>query len=130
MPDDRTSTVDDKVIDQLERFREHLSATDPRRRIPLRVAVHHVELTEESDEGSLYRDEEIVVFEQMPSVIELLEIMGDRPLREQVYMICNLLTISGFTQSEIAQELGVAHQKYRNTLLRIRKDMKALMPLE
>lgn len=57
-------------------------------------------------------------------VLEVLEMIGSLELRDQLFMICNLLTISGFKQKEIAEQLGVAHQTYRNRLLEIRKEFR------
>lgn len=75
-------------------------------------------------EEGITSEETLITPERMPSIIELLEFMAHLPLRDQVYMVCNLLTISGFTQEEIAKHLGVTHQTYRNYLLRIRHDFK------
>ena len=56
------------------------------------------------------------------SIKEILEFIADRNLTDQIYMICNLLTISGYSQKEIAKHLGVSYQTYRNRLWSIRKD--------
>lgn len=58
------------------------------------------------------------------SVIEILEFIGDLPLREQVYMMSNMLTVSGYTQREISEVLGVAYKTYRNILLDTRKKLR------
>jgi DNA-directed RNA polymerase specialized sigma24 family protein len=56
------------------------------------------------------------------TVKEVLEFIADRNLTDQIYMMCNLLTISGFSQKEIAKHLGVSYQTYRNRLWSVRKD--------
>ena len=64
------------------------------------------------------------------SVMEILKMIGHRSLKDQIYMICNILTVSGFTQAEIAEVLGVEHQTYRNHLLKVRKEMKGQIHLK
>lgn len=56
------------------------------------------------------------------TIKDILEFIGDSNLTDQIYMMCNLLTISGFTQKEIAKHLGVSYQTYRNRLWTVRKD--------
>ena len=82
------------------------------------VKVTTVEINEDivEDRGATYLDHD-------PGIMELLGMIGHLPLRDQVYMTTNLLTISGFKQREIAEVLGVAYKTYRNRLLTIRKDM-------
>lgn len=109
--------VTESHVEVLERYREHVSEHSPRMRShSARISVYVNELPEEEDAGSYH-------FERMPSVMELLELMGHRSLKDQVYMVCNLLTISGFTQAEIAAAIGVSPQTYRNALLAVRKDL-------
>lgn len=57
------------------------------------------------------------------SIKDILEMIGDCNLTDQIYMMCNLLTISGFSQKEIAKRLGVSYQTYRNRLWTVRKDL-------
>lgn len=78
-----------------------------------------------TDSDSLtHREEEIVHFERMPSLIDLLEFMAGMSLKDQIYMTCNLLTIAGYSQTEIALSLGVQPQTYRNRLREIRADFR------
>ncbi len=58
------------------------------------------------------------------SIIELLEFMAGFPIKDQVYMLANTLTISGFSQREIATALGVSYQTYRNRLWDVRLTLK------
>lgn len=59
-----------------------------------------------------------------PSVTEILELLAVLSLREQVFMIANLLTISGFQQKEIAEAMGVPYSTYRNTMLSVRQEFR------
>lgn len=58
------------------------------------------------------------------SIFDILAFMAHLPLKDQVYMLCNVLTVSGYSQKEVAEALGVPYQTYRNRLLEIRKDFK------
>jgi DNA-directed RNA polymerase specialized sigma24 family protein len=58
------------------------------------------------------------------SVIGILGLIGHLPLKQQVYMMVNLLTISGYTQEELAKEMGVAHKTFRNHICDTRKMLK------
>jgi len=51
----------------------------------------------------------------------ILEMLSEYELSDQVFMICNMLTMSGFTQKEIAKALNVPYWKYRKKLFEIRK---------
>jgi len=124
--------VTDDMIRDMEGLRERLKEEGTAARVSMRQRVVHVQLTHElemdrigaHDMTPLYHENETVEFESVPSVIELLEFMAHRSLRDQVWMIANLLTISGYTQAEIAEALGVRYQTYRNTLLDIRKEYR------
>lgn len=67
---------------------------------------------------------------RMCSVTDLLEMIAHLELKDQVYMVSNILTVSGYTQKEIAEALGVSHKTYRNRLWEIRKDMLQLQSIE
>lgn len=58
------------------------------------------------------------------TLVDLLVFMAGMPLKDQIYMLANTLTVSGFTQKEIAGAMGVTHQAYRHRLLNIRKDFE------
>jgi hypothetical protein len=71
--------------------------------------------------------EEITAADQIdfsPSINSVLEFVAGRSIKDQIYMLANLLTISGFTQKEIADGLGTTHCAYRDRLREIRKDFK------
>lgn len=60
-----------------------------------------------------------------PSNIEdLLAFMSSLSLQDQVFLLCNSLTISGYTQKEISEAMGVPYQTYRNRILNIRKNFR------
>lgn len=59
-----------------------------------------------------------------PAVTDVLELIAFLPLKEQVYMMCNLLTISGYEQKEISEAMGVAYKTYRNYMWSVRKQLK------
>ena len=72
--------------------------------------------------------EELIDEKLMPlldySITDMLEFLAGLPLKTQLYMLCNLLTISGFSQREIAESLDINYKTYRNTLLDIRHKLK------
>lgn len=124
--------VTDQMVQDMEGLRDRLKREGSGQKVNVRHRVVQVQLSHEveldrleaHEPGPLYHENEVVEFESIPSVIELLEFMAHRSLRDQVWMIANLLTISGYTQAEIAEALGVRYQTYRNTLLDIRKEYK------
>lgn len=61
-------------------------------------------------------------FTHNPSLINILELMSVFPLKDQIYIMVNLLTISGYTEREIAEAVGIPYQKYRTKLMQIRKN--------
>ena len=75
------------------------------------------ELIDNDDKNAIYLDRD-------PGIIEMLEMIAELPIKDQVFMMSNTLTISGFTQREIAEALGVAYQTYRNRLLDIRQELR------
>lgn len=81
------------------------------------IRVSHVPLDEESIDYLAHNPE------VNTSLVELLIFIAGLPLKDQVYMLANTLTVSGFTQKEIAEAIGVSHQAYRNRLLDIRKEL-------
>lgn len=83
-----------------------------------KVKIVTVEINEE-----IVEDRNATVLDYDPGIMELLAMIGHLPLRDQVFMVANTLTISGFKQREIAEVLGVAYKTYRNKLLDIRRDM-------
>jgi len=58
------------------------------------------------------------------SVQELLEFTAGMPLEDQCLMFCNVLTVSGFSQKEIAEAVGMKYGEYRQKLLQIRERYK------
>lgn len=62
--------------------------------------------------------------EWKPTVEEVLSLINFLPLREQAYMMMNLLTISGYHQKEVAESLNIPYPSYRNMMLLIRKKLK------
>lgn len=70
-------------------------------------------------------DEQIVVDQACDighSLEDILEFIADRPLKDQVCMMCNLLTINGFTQKEVSEAISMKYKDYRNRLWSNRKD--------
>jgi hypothetical protein len=63
-------------------------------------------------------------YQQMPQIMEVLDYISPLPLQDQTLMMCNILTVSGYTQNEIAQALGMLPQSYQNRLQLIRKKLK------
>jgi DNA-directed RNA polymerase specialized sigma24 family protein len=59
-----------------------------------------------------------------PRVNDVLEFLSGLPLRDQVFMLCQLLTVSGFSEEEISKILKVDYQTYRNRLWSVRKNWK------
>ena len=70
--------------------------------------------------------EETVIVESLPeinhSIKDVLDFIADRPINDQVCMLCNLLTINGFSQKEISESIGFKYKTYRNHLWTIRKE--------
>lgn len=66
----------------------------------------------------------IIPGESNPSVLSILELIATLPLKQQVFMMANLLTVSGYEQKEIAEAMGVAYKTYRNNLWDMRKQIK------
>lgn len=58
------------------------------------------------------------------SVRELLEFTAGFPLEDQCLMFCNVLTVSGFSQKEIAKAVGLKYGEYRQKLMEIREKYK------
>lgn len=58
------------------------------------------------------------------SIIEMVEFMASFPLKDQVFMMANTLTIAGYSQREIAEALGIGYKTYRNRLWEIRGEFK------
>lgn len=82
-----------------------------------RVSVTFGELEEaDTDRHAVYQPQDW-------TMMELLSMIGHLPVRDQVLMVSNLLTVSGFTQAEIAEALGVSHKTFRNRLWELRRDM-------
>lgn len=81
-----------------------------------KVTVTHVPLNEEIAEGQAYNPE------AHTSLIEMQEFMHGLgfDLKDMVYMWANLLTMSGYSQKEIAEAMGVGYKTYRNRLWAIR----------
>lgn len=112
MPHER---VTEDIIEGLESLTAHLRATDPNQKMYVSQKIWADVPLEE---------EHAVDFERLPSVMELLEFIAHRPIKDQAYMLCNLLTISGFTQGEIAEALGISHISYRKALMEVRRDFR------
>jgi len=70
-------------------------------------------------------DSAVGEFDRMTPVVDVLEMVSSVPLKDQVLLMTNLLTISGYSQREIASVLGMEYKHYRNRLWEIRKDMAA-----
>jgi tRNA C32,U32 (ribose-2'-O)-methylase TrmJ len=128
--------VSAKDIERLEKFRDYLSVNDPQRLIGISVNVVHVPLSTQTDQATewgrseedmgetAHHEQEKIHFEHGPSILDLLEAIAHRPLKDQVIILANLLTSSGFSQAEISEALGFKHQYYRNRILEMRKEFK------
>lgn len=55
------------------------------------------------------------------SISDILSFIAPLPLREQAMMLTNILTVSGYSQREIAEALHTPYQEYRNILWEARK---------
>lgn len=58
------------------------------------------------------------------SIVDILAFIAPMPLHYQILMLANILTISGYSQREIAEAMGIKYQAYRNKLLDIRKEFQ------
>lgn len=95
-----------------------------------RVRVTLVELTDhrevEHDGERDYRahhPHETVPFQRVVGVMDLLDMIAGLPLKDQILMVSNVLTIAGHSQKEIAEALGIPFKTYRNRLMDVRKDI-------
>ncbi len=66
----------------------------------------------------------ITHFTKSTSVIDLLEMISHLSLKDQVHILSNLLTFSGYTQKEISQAMQIDHSFYRKQIFNIRKNLK------
>jgi len=84
------------------------------------IRITEVPINEEITESLKYE-------EKLPTgVVDLLGFMGGLPLQDQIVLLCNSLTISGFSQKEIAEAIRMPYQTYRNKILAIRKTFRDL----
>jgi len=58
------------------------------------------------------------------SVRELLEFTAGLSLQDQCLLFCNVLTVSGFSQKEVAEAVGMKYSEYRRKLMQIRENLK------
>jgi DNA-directed RNA polymerase specialized sigma subunit len=79
-----------------------------------KVQVKFVPLNEETVTEEYNRHAE-------PLIMEMLAKISTLPLKSQVVLVCNILTISGFTEKEIAKAMGISYKHYRNILWANRK---------
>lgn len=70
-------------------------------------------------------------FHRDPSIFEMLSLIAEFPLKYQLILMANLLTISGFKESELAEEMGRLSERlkrdpveYRRLLSDARKQFK------
>ena len=63
-------------------------------------------------------------FSREPSIFEMTDLIADFPIKYQVVLMANLLTMSGITEKEIAECMNLTHLKYRQLLSRARKEFK------
>lgn len=60
---------------------------------------------------------------KLVTVLDILDTISDLPLRRQIYFLANLLTVTGYTQKEISEAMGISYKTYRNNLCESRQKL-------
>lgn len=76
---------------------------------------------ENFDDVNVKSPDDIEEWKLPADIQQLMEYASFLPLRQHAILMANLLTMIGYSEKEIAYELGIPYQVYRTTLWKIRE---------